>query len=59
MNLFITGRVKGMIKFTCIVITDTSPMKDTFCRRKMEFSGCSGELERGVALLDPVILDMF
>lgn len=48
-----------MIKFTCIVITDTSAMKDTFCLRKMEFSGRSDELKRRVALLDPVILGMF
>ena len=49
-----------MIKFTCIIITATSPIKGKFCLKKMEFWGCSSELHRGgAALPDLMVSDMF
>lgn len=42
-----------MIKFTCIIITDTSPIKDMFCLKKMQFCGYTSEVYKGVALIDP------
>lgn len=53
-----------MIKLTCIIITDTSPIKGKFCLKKMEFCGCSSELYGGGGggrpfLPDLMLLDMF